>query len=615
MILNPSAGGPLQNKTVTPKTSSQTVQKDSGYYGLGTVTVAAYPNQSIEIAIVSLASGANIVYGSTTITTAGVLNASSGQPITINMPAPGATLYVDGAQYTITGTSATVTLFDDAIISMSGSSPYVVEVAQAQRIGGKVPTGYIYKAWRAWQLLKTAYPGFGYAWVLICDSTTETKFYFLESTFSFSGYSTSTKTMSATGFFVATYTKSGGTWATSHVASGGTATSIDLTDAVYTDVTFTSGGARVFPVAQGISGVDVSDTTATASDVLAGKYFYNAAGVKTLGSLALPQLNAPTISLNGDTLTISNPATNGNFVTGYKVYSDGSLVATIQATTLDLSTVISAAGTHSVTAKAYGTGFNDSAASTAVSYTVSAGYSVSIGPNATSVAYDENGYCVIDGTTYNFSNYGTGAVLASSASEVQFGSNWHLRSIEFTMGGVHYAWSDQQELYEPVTLTGDMVILSGTFTCLTGDTLVTMADGTEKRIDEIELGDEILSYDWDTMQLVPNKVIFTDKDENKTHTEYDVWAFDDGTVIKTVHRHEFYNVEACRMKYMDEWRIGEHAHKIDGTEPELIAHEVIKETVRHYKITGEKGTNYYANGLLNGDRDCPKNIVFGKEGA
>ena len=61
---------------------------------------------------------------------------------------------------------------------------------------------------------------------------------------------------------------------------------------------------------------------------------------------------------------------------------------------------------------------------------------------------------------------------------------------------------------------------------------------------------------------------------------------------------------------MDEWKIGEHTYKQDGTKPALVAHETIKKTVRHYKITLEGGTNYFANGLLTGDRNNPKNIIL-----
>lgn len=87
-----------------------------------------------------------------------------------------------------------------------------------------------------------------------------------------------------------------------------------------------------------------------------------------------PTLNAPTIAINDKTLTITNPASNGNFVTKFKVFSNGTALteAVIKGstTTVDLSTLLTEAGTYSITAKASAANFNDSAASSAVSYTV-----------------------------------------------------------------------------------------------------------------------------------------------------------------------------------------------------------------------------------------------------
>lgn len=145
-------------------------------------------------------------------------------------------------------------------------------------------------------------------------------------------------------------------------------------------------------------------------------------------------------------------------------------------------------------------------------------------------------------------------------------------------------------------------------TCLTGDTLVTMSDNTQKRLDTIALGDSVLSVDFATGKLIPRKVVYTDKDEDKVGKSYDIWKFSDGTEIKTVHRHEFYNVESASMKYMDEWKLGEHTLKQDGTHPTLIGHELVNKPIRHYKITLEGNTAYFANGLLTGDRYCPTNI-------
>lgn len=152
--------------------------------------------------------------------------------------------------------------------------------------------------------------------------------------------------------------------------------------------------------------------------------------------------------------------------------------------------------------------------------------------------------------------------------------------------------------------------------CLAWDTEISVVYEDEKgrkrvkkkKIQDLKPGDEILSFDWKTMKLVPNKVKYVDGNENKTHYQYDKWTFDDGTIIKTVHKHEFYNVEAKRFKYMDEWNIGDHAYKQDGTKPKLIAHELITEVVKHCTIVGESGTNYFANDLLSGDRTCPKEI-------
>lgn len=86
------------------------------------------------------------------------------------------------------------------------------------------------------------------------------------------------------------------------------------------------------------------------------------------GSATLPTLRTVSISRNGHTLTISNPSTNGNFVSGYKIYSNGTLVKTQTTTTFDLDTLD--VGVHSITVRAYGTNFNDSNASSAISYSI-----------------------------------------------------------------------------------------------------------------------------------------------------------------------------------------------------------------------------------------------------
>lgn len=158
--------------------------------------------------------------------------------------------------------------------------------------------------------------------------------------------------------------------------------------------------------------------------------------------------------------------------------------------------------------------------------------------------------------------------------------------------GIYHTWFE---------VFGDGAITAMGYYCLTGDTLITLANGTEKRIDELTLQDEVLAIDTKTGKFVADEITYTDSTEHKTFTEYDVWTFSDGTIVKTVHRHRFYNVEKQAMVYMDEWNIGEHAVNQNGEYIALVSHENVKEEVKHYTLF-TKHQNYFANGLLSGNR-------------
>ena len=65
---------------------------------------------------------------------------------------------------------------------------------------------------------------------------------------------------------------------------------------------------------------------------------------------------------------------------------------------------------------------------------------------------------------------------------------------------------------------------------------------------------------------------------------------------------------------MEQWKIGQHTYALTSHNPdegELVAYvgsEKVYEPIRFARITGENGTNYFANGLLTGDRHCPTNL-------
>lgn len=146
--------------------------------------------------------------------------------------------------------------------------------------------------------------------------------------------------------------------------------------------------------------------------------------------------------------------------------------------------------------------------------------------------------------------------------------------------------------------------------CLTPETLIDVEEIDEKgkkrrrrkKLKDIKVGDKVICINPETLELDTDTVIECDGQMNKKHICYDNWYFSDGTIITTIHRHRFYNVEKNKFMYMEEWNNGEHGLNINNEKIELIKHEHIEEEINHCTLFTEKYNNYFANGLLSGNR-------------
>ena len=146
--------------------------------------------------------------------------------------------------------------------------------------------------------------------------------------------------------------------------------------------------------------------------------------------------------------------------------------------------------------------------------------------------------------------------------------------------------------------------------CLTPETLIDVEEedkkGKKRRkrkmLKDIKVGDKVICVNPDTLKLDTDIVTECDSAFVKKHTCYDKWYFENGTVITTVHRHRFYNVENKTFMYMDEWTIGDHGINIDGNKVKLIKHEHIEKEITHATLFTKKYNNYFANGMLSGNR-------------
>ena len=339
--------------------------------------------------------------------------------------------------------------------------------------------------------------------------------------------------------------------------------------------------------------------------------------IKLNVSVPLPQLYPPTfvgISVDG-ICEFSDNQKNGSFTQHLILYVNNMMAENIQLNsngigTFDLSTLgLDDGMTVLISASAHGNNFKDSELSNTISYTQVGGnrFEVTITQLSSTV-----GYGTID-NVYDGQN-SSGTLLGSGTGTYTTTTGYLYIECSTANGGGEYVngyctggvtYVEETTSYGLYRVTGNGTIEINVGTCLTGDTLITLVDGSQKRIDEITLNDKVLSYNPNTMKLEEDNIIYCDSNLSKEFIEYDIWTFENGTIIKTVHRHRLYNVEKQRMVYMDEWQLGEHAININGEKVKLINHENIKEQINHYTIF-TNNQNYFANGLLAGNRHTKK---------
>ena len=137
--------------------------------------------------------------------------------------------------------------------------------------------------------------------------------------------------------------------------------------------------------------------------------------------------------------------------------------------------------------------------------------------------------------------------------------------------------------------------------CLSGDTLITLADRTERRLDELTGSELVLGGD-----LRPAHILRLARGMwSPSHTLY---HFDDETVINETHEHRFFNVEQGFWQKLKSWRVGDHAKRLDGGAPALVSVEPKEERAEMFGIWVERGS-YWANGLLSGDASANRPLL------
>ena len=141
--------------------------------------------------------------------------------------------------------------------------------------------------------------------------------------------------------------------------------------------------------------------------------------------------------------------------------------------------------------------------------------------------------------------------------------------------------------------------------CLIAGTLVTLADYTTKKIEEVSYEDLLLIWNFDEGCFDTAKACWISNGSRMK--QYNLIKFSDGTELKTVLPtlgHRIYNIEKNKFTYpmTDETPIGTHTFNHRGEVIELISKEIINENATFFNIISDHHINIFCNSILTSNR-------------
>jgi|GEM_PF-2168117 len=143
--------------------------------------------------------------------------------------------------------------------------------------------------------------------------------------------------------------------------------------------------------------------------------------------------------------------------------------------------------------------------------------------------------------------------------------------------------------------------------CVTGDTLITLADGSQKRVDQLTGEEMLLVWNLETGAYDAAPMVFIDSDPQ---ADYNVMhaCFSDGSEVKIVSEHGFFDLDLGKYVYINEETMSDYiGHRfvkqadLDENEWDIVTLEDVwaqTENVKVYSPTTAVHLGYYTNGML-----------------
>lgn len=138
--------------------------------------------------------------------------------------------------------------------------------------------------------------------------------------------------------------------------------------------------------------------------------------------------------------------------------------------------------------------------------------------------------------------------------------------------------------------------------CLAKGTMITLADGSQKKVENITFDDELMVWDFDNGKISSSKAIWIM--QPKVAHQYNLLTFSDGSQLKTINQHRIFNKELGKFTYpmTDETPIGTTTLLSNGEEVQLTDKKIITQPVEYYNLITANHFNCFASNILTSNR-------------
>lgn len=152
-------------------------------------------------------------------------------------------------------------------------------------------------------------------------------------------------------------------------------------------------------------------------------------------------------------------------------------------------------------------------------------------------------------------------------------------------------------IYAPTqrNVPGVLTTINKNMACLSGDTLITLANGEKIRIDQIKIGDYVLTTNG------PEKIVFSDANLHKIAKKYIIYTFANDQEIKVIKDHRIYSCDRNAFVHFSKLKLGEKCLGENGEITYLKEKRLVNEKINHYTLYTKNSNAYYANGLVCGN--------------